>query len=387
MKSNNQETSVVPGAAEWQECQKHEEILAKISTVKGFREIDYSGPYVTWREVTLPLEVLQEIVERGNHDEIMALIKAYNFAVSDEDQHQAGRPSYLSMPEEIQEMIAKRGNQEEIEAYLSCQGFGAKGQEVIISRGNHEEIWVYVSRHGLLPEMQRKLLERGNYEEIATHIKHHSLADQFIFEMIDDVYWDNDRRLFNLYVENRELPVYAQEQMLKILPGWVVMDYINSYGLWNETHACLVRKCDTEVVEDYFKKHHYLCPEGEDALATLSDLDRRRTLIKAYMRYWKNGRFLPKDHFLTALLLDARNNRDDIAQVLLHMPYTEDFIHSNVMEDIKLVREGSYEAIIERIKTEELLHIRALSTLFFERDEELFFTYISGCAKGNYYLC
>lgn len=387
MKPNNQEPSATPGAAEWQERQKHEEIMARINSVKAYRKVDYSGPYVMWVEKSLSIEELQTIMERGRHDEIMALIHAYNFAVSIEDQHQSGRPSYLSMPEEIQEKIALRGDAVEISSYLDVQGFGAKGQEVILSRGNHFEILNYVTKHGLLPEYQRKLLARDDHDEIVMHIKCHGLADQFISEMIEDAYWDNEKRLFYLFIDNHELPVWAQEQMLKILPAWVVMDYTNRYGLWNETHACLVCKCATEVVEDYFKKHHYLCPEGEDALATLVDMEKREILVRAYMRYWKNGNFKPQDHFLSALLLDARNNRDAIAQILLNMPYNDNFIRDGASSDIDLVKEGTDEEIMTRLQNGQLMHISVLPKLFFERDEELFFAYVDGCTKGIYYLC
>jgi len=386
MKPNNDNVSVVPYAAEWEERQRHEEIMAKIGTVRGFRDVDYSGPYVTWREITLPLNELKEIMARDRHDEILYLINRYNSAVSYEDQQQAKRPCYLSLPEEIQEMIAQRNNKEEMDAYLSCQGFGEKGQNVVLARGDHDEILAYVARHGLLPEQQRALLMRANEEEIFVHISCHGLADELIDEMFTEFELNGEFGFFYDFIEHHELPVFAQKKMLELMPGWSVLDYFNRYGLWNEAHASLLEFCDEEVIVTYFQKHHYLCPSAEDVLATIPNLEKRERLVRAYIRYWKDGSFKQGDHFLSALLLDARNNRDAIAEVLLVIPYTQNFLHDEAKSDFMLIKNGSDEELTKRFEEDVLLHVQALAELFFERDSELFFAYIDKCEKGNYYF-
>ncbi len=395
MDSKKENVNAAPGAAEWREREMHGAIMAKLAKIRGYRYVDYGdavyggGPYVTWKEDKPSLEELREILARGRHDEIMYLIERYNNAVSSEHQRLENRPAYLSMPEEIQELIALRGDQDEINAYLSAQGFGAKGQDVILSRGNHEEILNYVSKHGLLAEQQRKLLARENEEEIAMHISHHGLADEIIKEMIDDAYFDYDTWLFDMFIQHHELPVFAQKEMVKILPNEVTLSYISRYGLWNEAHVSLIQSKSKEVIIAYFERHHYLCPEAEDALACYPKPDVRDELVDAYMRNWKGGncRFLPYDHFLSALLKEPEANRDAIAHVLLNMPYNNCFIREETEADMELIKNGSDEALKARFNTGKLLHIRAFSELFFERDEKLFTDYVAKCSADSYYLC
>lgn len=395
MDTNKENLNAAPSAAEWRERKAHDAIMARLALIKGYRYTDYGddtgsgGPYVTWRENKPSLEELKAIIARGRHDEIMYLIERYNNAVSPEDQKAENRPAYLSFPEDVQERLALRGNQEEINAYLSAQGFGAKGQDVILNRGNHEEILNYVSKHGLLLEQQRKLLSRENEEEIAMHILHHGLADELVSEMLDEVEKTQDCTFFYTFIKLHELPISGQKKMLCVVPEWAVLDYFNSYGLWNEAHITLLLHSPKEVVKIYFEKHHYLCPEAEDVLATLKVKEVRDELIGAYMRNWKggNGHFLPQDHFLSALLKEPEANHDVIAHILLNMPYSNCFIHNDTEQDMALIRDGSDEAVRARIEQGKLLHIRAFSELFFERDEKLFTDYVNKCPSGSYYLC
>ena len=395
MNQNDENVNAAPGAAEWREREMHEAIVAKLAKIRGYRYVDYGdavyggGPYVTWKEDKPSLEELREILAHGRHDEIMYLIERYNNAVSLKDRIDGNRQTYFSLPEDIQEMLALRGNQEEINAYLSVQGFGAKGQDVILNRGDHGEILNYVSKHGLLLEQQRKLLARHNDEEIATHIRCHGLAEEIVSEMLDEVERTQDCTFFYTFINLHELPISGQKKMLCVAPEWAILDYFNKYGLWNEAHVTLLLHCPKEVVKIYFEKHHYLCPDAEDVLATLKVKERRDDLVNAYMRYWKggNGCFLPKDHFLSALLKEPEANRDAIAHVLLNMPYNNCFIREETEADMELIKNGSDEALKARFNTGKLLHIRAFSELFFERDEKLFTDYVAKCSSGSYYLC
>lgn len=386
MKPNVQTTSEAPDVKEWRERQLHDSIMEKIASVKGAQEVDYSGPYVSWVEKTLPLADLLMILKRGHHDEILALINAYNHAVSYEEQQKTGRNGYLSMPEEIQELIAKRGDKEEIDAYLACQGFGEKGQKVILERGNHDEILAYVARHGLLENEQRELLKRRNEAEISTHISHHGLADQLVSEMIDDIYRDEDCRLYDVFVAHHELPIFAQKMILNLLKDEVVIGYFSRYGFGNEVHTTLLKRSQ-EVIVAYLQRHHYLCPEAEDKLATLSDKIKRKNLIKAYIANWKNGSFVSDDHFLSALLKDWEENRDAVSNILLQLPYTESFMRDEFAQDRALIEEGRDEELIERFKNGKPLHIRLFSSLFFERSEACIKAYMVHCTKDVYYLC
>ena len=199
--------------------------------------------------------------------------------------------------------------------------------------------------------------------------------------MIDDVYFDRDLRLFNLFVQHHELPVFAQKRMVKILPKDVVIGYINRYGLWNEAHVDLVQSQSKDTVIAYLERHHYLCPEAEDALARYPDLTVRQELLRAYVRCWKNAHFNSNDHFLSALLQEPEANRDIISHVLLNMPYTEGFLRMESEQDTALIKNGSDEALEARINEGKLLHIRALSELFFERESKFFAEYLSDTGK------
>jgi len=390
----NESFSAGINAAEWQERQKHEDVMAKIAQVKGYYEVDYGdavyggGPYMTWRENKLSLDELWQIMNRSQPDEIMALIHRYNHAVSEDNQRNGQHLPYFSLPEEIQEEIAFRGVQEEIDAYLEVQGFGAKGQNVILDRENHDEIMNYVSKHGLLLEQQRKLLARGDEDEIQLHISRHGLAKEILDEMLDNVEKTEDCTFFYKFIALHELPVEQQKRMLCVVPDGAILDYFNKYGLWNEAHITLLLHCHKEVIKIYFEKHHYLCPEAEDVLATLRVREVREELIDAYIRFWKDGsgHFLPQDHFLPALLKEPEANRDAIAQVLLKMPYSPYFIREDVEQDIELVKNGSDEALQARIDEGRPMHIRAFSELFFERDSKFFVDYMEKCAKVDCYL-
>ena len=390
----NETSSAAQCAAEWRERQEHEAIMAKISQVKGYYVVDYGdavyggGPYMTWKECTLSLDELWQIMKRSQSDEIMALIDRYNHAVSKENLQNGRHLPYFSLPEEIQEEIAFRGVPEEINAYLAVQGFGAKGQDVILNRGNHDEIMNYVSKHGLLLEQQRKLLERGDEEEIRMHISRHGLAQEILDEKLNEVEKTGDCSFFYKFIDLHELPIEEQKKMLCIVPEWAILDYFNKYGLWNEAHITLLLHCPKEVVKIYFQKHHYLCPEAEDVLATLRVKEVREELVDAYMHWWKrgNGCFLPQDHFLSALLKEPEANHDAIAHLLVNMPYSSCFIDENVEQDMELVKNGSDEELQTRIDAGQPMHIRAFSELFFERDSKFFTDYMAKCAKAGCYL-
>ena len=382
-------------AAERLESLEHADVMAKIATVKGYYQVDYGdavyggGPYVTWRENKLSMEDLQQIMDRGRSDEIMFLIDRYNHAVSQENQQNGRHLPYFSLPEDVQEEIAYRGVQEEINAYLEVQGFGAKGQDVILERGNHDEILNYVSKHGLLLEQQRKLMARGDEDEIQMHISRHGLAEEIISEMLDEVERTEDCSFFYKFIALHELPVEMQKKMLCVVPEWAILDYFNKYGLWNEAHITLLLHCPKEVVKIYFEKHHYLCPDAEDVLATLRVKEVRDELVWAYMCNWKrgNGCFLPTDHFLSALLKEPEANRDAIAQVLMNMPYNDNFLRDEIEQDMALIKSGSDEALQTRIEEGKPMHIRAFSELFFERADKFFGNYMAKCADTSYYFC
>jgi hypothetical protein len=87
------------------------------------------------------------------------------------------------------------------------------------------------------------------------------------------------------------------------------------------------------------------------------------------------------------LLKEPEANRDAIAQVLMNMPYNDNFIRDEIEQDMALIKSGSDEALQTRIEEGKPMHIRAFSELFFERADKFFGNYMAKCADTSYYFC
>ncbi len=204
-------------------------------------------------------EILELLMQRGNHDEVMAMIKAYNEEPPrhSETTTYEGNTSPLYMPDYLQDFIARRGNREELEAFCGKHGFKASGQDILLGRGDHDELMWYLERHGFLLTQQRMLIARGNVDEIRQHIKHHGLAPELLDELLDELESGNTEYFYK-FIALRELPVKSQERLLDIAKEPEFLAYIGRYGFWEQVLPQLAAKRSETELEAYIKKHHYL---------------------------------------------------------------------------------------------------------------------------------
>lgn len=63
------------------------------------------------------------------------------------------------------EMI-ERGNHDEIMAYISKCQLEIDAEPLLVKRGNHDEIMAYITRYGLEADGEVALRKRGNAKEI-----------------------------------------------------------------------------------------------------------------------------------------------------------------------------------------------------------------------------
>lgn len=390
METYNKQISAQMSAA-WDERTKHENFMALINQVKGYFQecsCDYGhGSY--WRVNTLPIETLREILNRGNHEEILHLIHRYgascppeHFTYACAACHPYKTTDHI-LPEEIQGMIARRGNRTEIDAYLSYQGFGAAGQDAILERGDHNEIMRYLSRHGLLLEQQRKLKSRGNQEEWQLHISKHGLAPELIDEIFDKIEAGGSYAEYDEFISRHELPVAQQVRMLKTVNQAAFFSYIERYGLWEDAHGALVNFRSEEELSRYIKRHRYLSFSGEAKLA-------RKGSHALNMLYINKRVCRERDsinYFWQKLLTVRPLDYEAIGSCFLKLDYTEFFSEYGFAEretepeDIKLMKNGSHVEVMTRIAGAPL-GLKALAELFFRNNPEEFEAYLDSHKKA-----
>ena len=372
---------VAQGAAIWRENQLHEKIMKALEGVYGYWQscqCDY-GHSRYWSVHTLPTEELKQIMDRGNHEEIMYMIRRYGEATPPEHFvedctacHGTPTTDHI-IPEEIQEMIAIRGNQAEIDAYLSYQGFGAKGQDVILTRGDHNEIMAYLSRHGLLPAQQRRLINRGNQDEILLHISRHGLSPELLDEMFARLKTGGDVSEYYAFITRHELPVAQQIKMLQTVKEPEFKAYVERYGLWEDAHMALVENRSEDELICYVNRHRYLNHYAERLLAQ----KRSHRLNMAYIQVCV-GRINP---FWLELLEIRPLDYEALSVCFQKLDYQTsefpvcDWNKGQEEEDIRLMEEGSHDEVMQRIKHDRLT-TKALAYLFFRDNPEEFETYL-----------
>ena len=383
MEQKNAESGfAAQGATEWQNKKAHEEIMAKLSDVSGYysMEQDYDlYPVRQWNATELKIEELREIMARGDTEEIVYMIYRYAEMVQ--------KREYGSiLPSEIQVLIVKRNNSEEVDAYISYQGFCEEAQEIILSEWSHERIMFYISKHGFSLDCQRKLLKRQDKDEIALHIKNHGLDNLLVASMMTELQESGDYSFFYMFIENHELPIVGQRLMLGVVSAKTFSDYISCYGLWEDVHPDMLKMRDFADIKLYLERHHFLSPEAEDLLVRWPNKEERHELIMAYIKNWKGHNFLPKDHFLSALMKAPELDYEALAKVLIGLPYTDTFLYEEAQEDIELMAKGKRTAVWARIKSGKPLYIRALAELFFRNKPKWFEAYIANCTEQHCYL-
>ena len=373
MEANEIKQTVAQGAAVWNEREMHEQIMTALSNVKG---VYYSYFYINgncnyWHIDQLPEGMPEQIAQRGNHEEIMYMIHQYGKTIRPSgpfcgwriDTEQDGG---ALLSDEVQEIILMRNNPAEIDAFTTYHGFNIRGQEIILQRGNHEEIMRYVERHGFAPRQQHQLRQRGCKEEIDLHIARHGWCSELLDNMFKQIEDNGNYDEFYNFVSKHELSIPYQQWMLKTVSKEGFEFYISHHGLWNETHAEMVRQRSEEEILHYIMKHRYLCFEAEHALAQR----RSHKLNMAYVNCRVNGKNL---YFVDELM-----SVDPIDYEALSVFFLQDVQETypiSSREEIELMKSGSHEEVMKRIDEKEL-GFKSLAALFFRNNQEEFEAYV-----------
>lgn len=407
MKTNDANDAVAKGAAEWlareqkkkeqrlherqerlREEKEREERLKDAPTHRKVMEAFSRSFYnVTFREsiedpcwphcnvdiydcsVEYPsAEILELLMQRGNHEEVMAMIKAYN----EEPPHYGdsrfyeGNTSPLYMPDYLQDFIARRGNRKELEAFTRRHGFNASGQNILIARGDHDELLWYLGRHGFLPTQQRMLIARGNPDEIRQHIKHHGLAPELLDELLDDLKNGKSDNFYK-FIAVRELPADYQARFLDIAKEPEFLAYINRYGFWEQVLPMLAAKRSETELEAYIKKHHYL-GHGVYDLA-------QRCLRSLNMLYLNQ---VPCE---TAMFIDALTQAPTpdyaaLSKLYLRIP-SPLRLSEKEQENLTLFQYGTHSEVMAFLKQiKPKLSLYAEAALFFRNKQAEYETYL-----------
>ncbi len=369
MNTKNDNKFVAQGAAAWQEKEIHDEIMSDLNTVAGKDGcyVFINGNCYTWRVTLLPETRLLQILQRGRHDEIMYMIRRYQQAnCSPEQRRYKSEVDEAHLPPSIQRLLAIRNNPEEVDAFLSFEGYCYAGQDVILERNDHFEKMRYLQRHGFDTYHQRLLLAENNQEEIALQITKHGLADELLDEMFDGLRENKPEsvQLYYLYISHREFPEKYQRQMLRIVRTPEFEAYVDKYGLWEWVHDDLLEYRLMSEVRYYLERHPYLTYKGLLGLAKKSSHDDKMFYISTPNCdingfLWAMFRFPPFDY-------------EVMTQCFLRISASE----NEKQADIDLMKNGSHDEVMERIKQGKLSN-RALTALFFRNSKEEFETYIS----------
>ena len=369
MNTQNDNKFVAQGAAAWQEKERHEQIINDLNQVYGYDEscIVINGVSHAWTIKKLENKRALEIVNRGHHDEIMYMIERYRQAnCPPEKRSFLNSVSRANLPDEVKKVIAERNNPEEVEALLSWDGYGYSGQDVIFARNDHFEKMRYLERHGFDAYHQRLLLQANDSDEIALQIKKHGLADELLDEMFEGLREKKPESLqhYYLYISYREFPEKYQKQMLRIVRTPEFEAYVDKHGLWEWVHEDLLEYRLMSEVRYYLERHPYLTYKGLLGLAKKSSHDDKMFYIST-PNCDING-------FLWAMFKFPPFDYEVMTQCFLRISASE----NEKQADIDLMKTGSHDEVMERIKQGKLSN-RALTALFFRNSKEEFETYIS----------
>ena len=354
---------------EWCEHLKHEEVMKKLSSIRGYQsQVNCGYGYcVCWNVDTPKVEELREIVERGVIEEILYLIHQYGRALPPKEKPRGctacngGAWEVTVIPEEIQEMIAKRGVSVEMAAFVSYYGFGAKGQDVILERANHNEIMWYLSHHGLLLEQQRRLLKRGDKDEITIHILRHGLHEAILDEMFQKMENGECIDLFYQCIDGQEFSVKNQIKMLNVVGKDEFRAYVSRYGLWEEAHKELVEKRPKKDVRFYVLQHHYLSREAAFKYLEKSVTDERIFFMKNAISgvYFAMQKLMATKPYDFAAIEFGFGNYD-------YKPSDENAKEQNLM------KHGTEDQVLRYVKTNRFMRMKSWSVLFYRGNWSLF---------------
>ena len=313
-------------------------------------------------------EVLKLLMERENHEEIMAMIKAYNEEPpqSNGTNIYQGDTSPLYMPEYLQTFIAQRGNMEEIQAFCSKHGFNAIGQEILLARGNHAELMWYLKHHGLLPTQQKMLIARGNSDEIHTHIRHHGLAPELLDMLMTELAIGKTDNFYK-FIALSEFPIKYQERLLEVAKEDEFLAYMNRYGFWEEVLPKLAAKRSETELTAYIHKHHYL-GRGVYELA----LRGFRSVNLLYQEQPTCNTVL----FIDALTQAPNTDYETLSKLYLSIEMPR-YLHPKEEKAIALFQTGTHNDVMAFLKQEKPeLCLYGEAALFFRNKPAEYETYL-----------
>ncbi len=374
MKNDVENKYVAQGAAAWQEKETHSRIMQELSQVYG-KEDSYfqiNGYFRYWSVKLLEPKRAKEIAQRGNHDEIMYMIHQYGKSICSEQKRMYLQKVHEPvMPDEVQVIIAKRNNPEEMSAFLQYWGFGADGQDVVLERNDHNELLHYVSLHGLLPRQQHKLRELGYADVFDLHIQKHGLCSDLLNEIFQKLE-NGDTTDFYHFIHLHELPVTHQVKMVQVVNSSEFKAYVDLYGLWNDVHGHILEYRSMNDTLYYISKHHFLEENAERIFASRALPQGRKLYLKV-----KAG---DKRPFIKQLLRIRPLDYETLTDAFIDL----DISGNTDTEDMTLMRNGSHEAVMERVTdTSRPLSRQVFIALFFRNNTDEF----EACLNcNNYYL-
>ncbi len=369
MKTENDNKFVAQGAAAWQEKEIHDQIMSDLNQVYGHEDCYFqiNGYIYVWLVHVLPEARALEIANRGRKDEIMYMIERYKQAnCPPEKRSFYSSVGVAQLPESTKKVIAERNQSDEVNALLSWDGYGYAGQDVIFARNDHFEKMRYLERHGFDAYHQRLLLQANNSDEISLQITKHGLADELLDEMFEGLQENKPEslQLYYLYTSDREFPEKYQRRMLRVVRTPEFEAYVDKYGIWAWVHEDLLEYRLMSEVRYYLERHPYLSYPGALKLAQKGSHGDKMFYISAPSCdingfLWAMFKCPPFDYeALTACFLRITTSKDE------------------KQADIDLMKNGSHDEVMERIKQGKLSN-RALTALFFRNSKEEFETYIS----------
>lgn len=385
MKTNPQETPAVStsmvSSKEQEEQVTHAEIMQALKSFYKFVSYE-KKPEKYWPchnilihhyQITPPSdELLKKIIKRGNHEEIMALIRAYHADPPKAYGNGSVRINNgpLSMPLFLENYIAQRGNQEEIQEFCKKRGFNAAAEEILLTRGDHEELMFYIGLHSLSAEAQKKLIARGNVAEIRHHIRNHALATELLDKLIAEVK-ANKTDNFYAYMKCGYIPKSHQKSLLEAMNTKVFLSYIEQHDFSSDILPEMVKQRTDEEIAAYIKKHHHL---GDGVY----ELGRRSwKLINQYMQ---EAPYVDWFKVLTPVL---NIDEDFLVKVYLQTPKAKP-ITKAAAEELDLFMNGTPSAIMAYLKEKrETLRLsdKAAAALFFRNNVTAFKHYLDYCTQ------
>lgn len=181
MNNFNVTDQMAQGAAIWNEREQHTAVMEKLKEISYKTEVHvndvecaeyYIGESFTHYYVTKPSDdELLEIINRGNHEEIMYMISRFHELL---DFKPTSYNAYL--PVALQKALIKRNNPEEIRAITNRYGFCEEAQDTMFEHWSRDQLMAYSNRHGFAEKGQLFVLQNWPDKLASEYIRRHGVA-------------------------------------------------------------------------------------------------------------------------------------------------------------------------------------------------------------------